>query len=199
MPTEASSVVLQAQVWAYHFCFVIQLLLSKHQSPAQLSTCRTTWLLEIVHQRDEAFFPSRIQTPAGTTDAGTGAASLEEQVGEGLTLFATLFPTTETCLCTSVPRINDPVQVYHRSENTCMNFRHLNHSGKEFTTRLFVITVISIDAGTCTVCMKFPLFVWYSSYVTDDNNEVLLSFKSVGISPHKVKRIISEDNPWLKI
>lgn len=41
------------------------------------------WLLEIVHKKDEAFFPSRVRTPTGTTDAGTGVTALEEQAGEG--------------------------------------------------------------------------------------------------------------------
>jgi len=46
-------------------------------------------------------------------------------------LFAAIFPNAKACLCTCVPRINDPFQVYHHSENTYLNFRDLNNQGKK--------------------------------------------------------------------
>lgn len=40
------------------------------------------------------------------------------------------FPPDKACICKSLPKINDAFQIFHHSENACLNFRDLNNQEK---------------------------------------------------------------------
>lgn len=79
------------------------------------------------------------------------------------------FLTDKACICKSLPKINDAFQVFHHSENACLNFRDLNNQEKKY---LFVITIIRIYTMTHTLYMHILwnfhyLFITYSYSVTE--------------------------------
>lgn len=74
-------------------------------------------------------------------------------------LFESNFPHDKACTCKSLPKINDAFQVFHHSENMCLNFRVLNNQEKKYH---FVITRIDLHTMTHILYMHI---LWNFHYL----------------------------------